>query len=148
MEKTGPVQTTQFDGEVYNDDRLFVLAICKCKVADADGGMVETVIYHENAPEDHLWAVVTFRNTRRYPISRADHFASAGAAEAYLRSVEPKVPLVSLGGTSPRVPMSFDEFTVWKATNNCEEYDYRRMFSPGGTNPCEMVITPGPIRIQ
>ena len=44
--------------------------------------------------------------------------------------------------------MSFDEFTVWKATNNCEEYDYRRMFSPGGTNPCEMVITPGPIRIQ
>jgi len=55
---------------------------------------------------------------------------------------------VAVGGTSPRVPMSFDEFTVWKATNNCEEYDYRRMFSPGGTNPCEMVITPGPIRIQ
>ena len=142
------MQTTKFNGEIYNDDRLFVIAICKCKVADADGGMVETVIHHENAPADHLWAVVTFRNTRRYPISRVDHFASADAAQAYLQSVEPQVPLVSLGGSPPKVPMLFDKYTAWKVANNCEEYDYRRMFSPGGANPCEMVMTPGPIRIR
>jgi hypothetical protein len=142
------MQTTEFDGETYNDDRLFVIAICKCKVADADGGMVETVIHHENPPADHLWAVVTFRNTRRYPIVRIDHFARSDSAQAYLRTVEPQAPLISLGGASPRVPMSFDKYTAWKVANNYEDYDYRKVFSPNGTNPCELLITPGPVCIR
>jgi hypothetical protein len=132
---------TEFDGDISNDDRLFVLAVCKCTVTEVEDDLLETVIYHENAPAHHSWAVVTYRNTARYPISRIDHFTSFSAADAYRRSVEPTVPLVSLWGGSPTQPMSFEEFSRWKEANHLQEYDYRKMYRPGGTNPREVVLT-------
>lgn len=54
-----------FNGEIYNDDRMFVLYVCKCTV-DIDDDVISTTIYHEDAPENHKWCVVTYRNVTRY----------------------------------------------------------------------------------
>jgi hypothetical protein len=135
-----------FKGEMYNDDRLFVLSVCKCTVKEQDAGVIETVIYHENPPADHIWSLVTFRNTARYPVTRVDHFATQEEAREYMRSIEPGVPRASLGGTSPESPLTYDQFVAWKSANGLQEYDYRQMFSPGGENAREMILSPRPSR--
>ncbi len=130
-----------FNDEIYNDDRMFVLAVCKCTISEVEKDIIETVIYHEKTPIDYMWAVVTYRNTPRYPITRVDHFGSLEAASEYMQSVESSVPLISLGGVSLAVPMSYKEFLAWKAANDLQEYDYRKVFLPGGTDQREAVYT-------
>ena len=129
----------EFNGEIYNDDRMFVLYICKCTVCIKDE-TIETIIHHETAPDDHKWCLVTYKNVPRYMPTRVDHFDSENEAIAYMKKVEPEVPLVSLGGKSPNTPLPYDEFVRWKEENNFKEYDYKKMYLPGGTNPSEMVI--------
>jgi hypothetical protein len=136
-----PMPAIDFDGESYNDDRVFVMAVCRCTVSEVEGGVTETVIYHENAPADHIWAVVTYRNTCRYRCSRVDHFPSFSTASAYMRSVEPTVPRVSLGGASPGAPIPYEEFLAWKIAGGLQEYDYRKVFSAGGENAREVVLS-------
>ena len=131
-----------FRGETYNDDRMFVLYLCKCAIEDGDDNTVTTTICHESAPEDHKWCIVTYRNTARYPAIRVDHFDSFEPARAYLEKIEPTVPLISLGGESPRVPLSYDEYAQWKAANQLREYDYASMYSAGGHDHREVVISP------
>lgn len=131
-----------FGGESYNDDRMFVLYLCKCTIVDEDATTVSTTICHESAPDDHKWCVVTYRNTVRYPAVRVDHFDSSEKARAYLEEIEPTVPLVSLGGNSPRIPLSYDKYLEWKAANQLREYDYASMYSAGGYNHREIVISP------
>jgi hypothetical protein len=129
-----------FNGEKYHDDRLFVLHICKCTVSALDDQMLETVIHHEDAPADHLWCLVTYRNTPGYPATRVDHFQTPDEARAYMEKTEPTVPLISLAGSSPRIPLSYDEFVAWKARNGFRDFDYHEVYASGGKNPKEMII--------
>jgi hypothetical protein len=129
----------EYNGEIYNDDRLYVLYVCKCTVEVSDG-IITTTIYHESAPDDHKWCLVTYRNVKRYIACRVDHFDSENEALAYSREVEPTVPLISLGGSSPRIPLPYDQFVHWKERNNFKDYDYKTMYLPGGTNPRETII--------
>ncbi len=131
----------EFEGKTYHDDRLFVLGICKCTIREVDAETVETVIYHEDAPANHIWCIVTVRNTARYPMARVDHFATEEEAHNYMRHVEPTTPRVSLGGASPVPPPTYDEFVAWKAANHLEDYDYRKLYARGGTNPRELVLS-------
>ncbi len=89
-----------FNGEIYCDDRMFVLYLCKGTV-DIDDDLITTTIYHEEAPKDYKWCLVTYRNVDRYSIVRVDHFNSKDEAKAYMKKVEPTVPLISLGGGAP-----------------------------------------------
>ena len=128
-----------FDGERYNDDRLFVLYIARCTVKE-DEQTIETTIYHEDIPDNSIWCVVTCRNVERYRIFRVDHFDTKIDAESYMKSVEPQTPLFSLNANSPRNPLPYEEFVVWKKKNNLEEYDYKKMFDMKGAKPREIAI--------
>ncbi|MCK5611945.1 hypothetical protein KAR91_59295 [Candidatus Pacearchaeota archaeon] len=130
----------EFNGELYNDDRMFVLYLCKCTVCINDE-VIETTIYHENAPDDHKWCLVTYRNIPRYIATRVDHFDSENDAMAYMKKVAPVAPLVSLGGKPPQTPLAYDEFVRWKKDNNFKEYDYKTVYTPGGTNHRETVLS-------
>lgn len=63
----------RFRGETYNDDRMFVLYICKCLVIEDDFS-ITTTICHDTSPAGHRWCLVTYRNTARFPICRVNHF--------------------------------------------------------------------------
>jgi hypothetical protein len=131
----------EFDGETYFDDRMFVLHVCKCTVAALDAQTLETRIFHEEAPPDHQWCLVTYKNTTGYPAVRADHFGSLEDARAYMEGVEPTVPRVSLQGRSPRTPLPFGKYADWKTKNGLKDYDYKQAYLPGGENPQEIVIS-------
>lgn len=130
-----------FEGEIYNDDRMFVLYVCKCTVEVGDN-TIATTIYHEKPPENYKWCVVTYRNVRRYRAVKVDHFETENDSRTYIAEVEPTVPLISLEGRSPDIPLSYDKFLEWKEKNGFKEYDYKKMFSmPGGSNPQEQMIS-------
>jgi len=126
-----------FQGETYNDDRIYVLHIARCTVSAGPDDTTVTTVYHENAPEGALWCLVTYRNTPRYPPTRVDHFASVEDARSYLERVEPTVRRISLGGRSPQEPLAFDAWTAWKLANGLKDYDYQSLYLPGGKNPKE-----------
>lgn len=130
-----------FNGHEYFDDRMYVLHLCRATVEttpDSDG-VVWTTIYHESHPKEFIWCLVTYKNYKGYPISRVDHFREKEAAQRYLEAVEPQVPLISLQGNSPLVPLTFRAFTDWKIANRMKDYDYKMVFSPDGSNHREIV---------
>ena len=106
-----------FQGGRYRDDRIFVLHLSRCTIEAGADDTITTTIYHESPPSHAGWCVVTYRNTQRYPAFRVDPFAGHAEALQYLHTVEPQVPLVSLGGRSPSHPMQYDEFAAWKIKN-------------------------------
>lgn len=120
-----------FDGEQYNDDRLFVLHLCRgtCE-AEAGGDVSAITVYHDCPPLNAKWYVVTYRNTARYPVFRADCFETEHLALSYIQKVEPTVPLVSLHGHPPEFPLPYAEFVKWKLRQGMNEYDFREMY-PG-----------------
>jgi hypothetical protein len=135
------VTNVEYAGQTYNDDRLFILHLCKCTI---DGSALETIattIYHENAPGESKWCLATFRNTARYPAVRVDDFYSLEAARTYMERVAPTGPLVSLGGQSPAEPLPYDQWLAWKTKNGFQDYDYKKRYLPGGKNPREVVIS-------
>jgi len=140
-DRVEPVNKIQLNGQLYNDDRMFVMAVSKCTVR-TDSEFVETQVHHEEAPPNHIWCVVTYRNVERYPAYRTDHFDTEQEAISYLQVVEPGVPLVSLGGTAPRITLPYTKFVEWKKMNNFQEYDYKKMYSPGGENAREIMMVP------
>jgi hypothetical protein len=134
------IQRLSFQGQDYFDDRLFVLYLCKATLETQDDGVVVTTIYHEQAPTVHVWCVVTYRNCDRYPMFSIRHFATSDSAVAYLQQVEPETPLISLHGSSPTKPVSYQEYCAWKTKNNLGEYDFSKLFTPGGTNAREAIF--------
>ena len=70
LEEAHPVLL--YEGELYNDDRLFIL----------DFGVAE-----EAGKE--IWCVVTRRNTRRFPPFRFDKFESESEVIDFIKKVEP-----------------------------------------------------------
>ena len=128
-----------FQGKQYFDDRLFVLYLCKGKVDPESDGLIATTIYHEQAPEEHIWLVVTYKNYHRYPLYRIDHFYKKEDALSYIKLVEPETPLVSLGGSLPRPPLSYDDYLAWKKKNNLKDYDWESLYTAGGSNAQEII---------
>jgi hypothetical protein len=133
---------TYFDGDVYNDDRMFLLYICQCTVEDR-GEFLASTIYHERMPdEDALWCIVTFKNTPAYPATRIDHFPSQEHARAYFERAMPGVPLISLQGRSPTNPVPYSIYRMWEVPNGFSDYNYRNVFSSGGSDAREVILTP------
>ena len=128
----------EFNGNTYNDDRLFILHVCKCTIVKSND-ITSTTIYHEEAPKDHSWCVVTFWNDLRYKANRVDHFDTENEANEYATQVEPQTPLISLDGKSPNPYPTSEQYLDWKATNNMQEYDYKKMFRLGSENPRETI---------
>lgn len=122
-----------FQGQEYFDDRLFVLYLCKGSV-EIESDRVAITLYHDQAPTDHIWCIVTYRNCNRYPLCRVDPFYKKDDAIAYLREVEPTVPLISLNGRSPQKPLSYDGFVAWKQKNKFRDYDYQRLYLSDGAD--------------
>lgn len=129
----------KFQEREYFDDRLFILYLCKGKVEIQTDDIVATTIFHEQEPADFVWCLVTFRNCSRYPALRVDSFYKKENAIAYLRSIEPETPLISLHGKSPISPRSYEDYLSWKKENNFKEYDFHKVFmaSPKGANARE-----------
>jgi len=132
-------KTINFQGIDYFDDRLFILYLCPGTVEMKDDGTVTTTIFHEQAPANHVWCVVTYRNTNRYPLYRVDSFYRKEDAEAYIKDVEPKTPLISLNGKSPEIPLSYEAYVAWKKENKLKEYDWKSLYLPGGSNAQESI---------
>lgn len=131
---------TNGSGDVFRDDRMFVLYVCKCSVRISDDLKV-TTIYHERAPEDHIWGVVTYRNVARYEPTRVDCFETEKEAIAFLQRLEPKIPLVSLGGQAPSDPLSFEQVQFWKVRNGYVDYNYKDMYPAGVADPQENIYS-------
>ena len=130
----------EFNGRTYNDDRMYVFYIAPC-TEEIEGEYVHYQIYHNNPPTEHKWCLVTYRNTERYPVSRLDAFDTKTEVQKYQRRVEPTTPLVSLGGEQSG--MSYDRFVDWKNQQGLQEYDYKKMYLPGGENHMEMITIKG-----
>lgn len=125
----------EFNGDSYHDDRMFILYVCKVR-AEVSNDDRRITIYHEDAPHNHVWGVVYYRNSGRYMPWKVDYFRAKEDAEAFFKNAAPKVPLVSLQGRSPEVTMTFDDYSRRVRENNWSEYNYRQFYT-SGTNPCE-----------
>ena len=55
------MKATEFQGQQYYDDRSFVLYLCKAVIETALDGVVTTTIYHDQAPNDSIWCVLTYK---------------------------------------------------------------------------------------
>jgi hypothetical protein len=118
---------------------MYVLYLARCTEQINEDSVV-TTIHHDNPPSSAKWCVVTYRNNERYTATRVDCFATREDAAQYMRSVEPEVPLVSMGGRPMSPLLSHDGFLKWKELNRFEEYDYRKMYPPGGKNLQESLM--------
>ena len=85
-----------YKGEVYNDDRLFILDY---GIADEEGKQV--------------WYIATRRNTSRFPPFRVDRFTSESEVIEFIKAVEPKTPRISLDGKSPFPIPTYEEHLKW-----------------------------------
>ena len=129
----------EFNGQSYYDDRLYVLYLCKGTIKVEPDGDVFTTIYHEKAPKEHVWCVVTYRNMARYPLYGVDSFYKKDDAVRYMQKIEPEVPLISLGGNPPQQPISYEDFLLWKNENGFKDYDWQSLYSSDGTNARETI---------
>lgn len=129
----------EFEGQSYFDDRLYVLYLCKALARIDPDGFISTTIYHEEPPVNCTWCLVTYRNCNRYPVFNTRLFDSKDEAIAYMRKIEPETPIISRNGKSPGNLVSYEDYLCWKKSNNFKEYDYRVMYTPGGSNPEEVI---------
>lgn len=133
------IKTIKYNGEEYFNDRLFVLYLCKGEVAPESDGLIAITIYHEQAPVDFIWCVVTYKNSNRYPLNRIDSFNKKDDAIAYLKLIEPETPLISLEGKSPQNPLAYDDYVLWKKKNGLKDYEWKSLYTPGGSNARETI---------
>jgi len=97
-----------------------------------EDGVEVTTIYHDEAPDDHKWSVVTYWNVPRYGAFRIDNFETLSGAISYLEGVEPTTPRISFGGQPSPVPISLNEHLKWKREHNLKDYDVD-VVQPGGS---------------
>ncbi len=113
---------------MFNDDRMFVLYLCRGEVNEV-GKMINVSIYHEEVKDHYHWCMVTYWNTPAYEANRIDVFLSESAAIGRLKSVEPRTPLISLGGIAPSNLLSYDEYEQWKNDLGYKDYEYGQLYS-------------------
>jgi hypothetical protein len=83
-----------FEGELYNDDRIYVLTVSESTVT----------CLTSREPPRKVWSVITRRNVRGLPPVREDDFETREEAEAFKRAAFPRIPLISLGGHNMTCP--------------------------------------------
>ena len=128
----------EFDGEIYNDDRIYLLYVCKCTVRK-ENSIIVTTIYHEEAPKNYQWCVVTYKNTEKGEAIKVDIFNIEHDATVYKDKVEPSTPLVSLNGNSPYPPIPYYQYAKWKEENHLKDYNYKEFYKAGGYNRHECI---------
>ena len=129
----------EYNNELYNDDRLYVLSVVKC-TKEENNKQIITTVYYADPPDEYEWCLLTLHNVPRYGAVKVDYFDSKEAAEDYAFVWEPTVPLISLGGRAPYPIPTYREFSKWKKDQGLEEYDYKKMFLNGAKdNPREII---------
>lgn len=84
-----------WQGQLYNDDRLFILDLQRAK---------------KNGQP--VWAVTTRRNSKGFPPFRVDCFPALDEAKEFIARIEPTTPLISLGGKPPERPLSHAKYLL------------------------------------
>ena len=85
-----------WQGQIYLDDRLFILDLQKAQKGDRE-----------------VWAVTTRRNIEGFPPFRVDDFETKQEAISYLKEVEPSTPRISLQAKSPTPVPTYEEYLQW-----------------------------------
>lgn len=82
-----------WQGQLYKDDRLFILDL-----------------QFAQKNKQPVWAVTTRRNVDGFPPFRVDDFPTKEAAITFIQKIEPETPLISLGGKSPQHPLAYVDY--------------------------------------
>jgi hypothetical protein len=98
-----------FRGEIYRDDRLYVMRVASIFNKDGDGAVTVALAAEPDIEADRPVVLVTHSNLPTLPAVRVDDFLSFIAAIEYIKRVEPPCPRVSLGGRSPEPTPSWQE---------------------------------------
>ncbi len=130
----------EFQGCSYYDDRIFVLYLCKGAINVKSDNLIETTIYHEEPSNNSHWCLVTYRNYANYPLHSVKIFDTTDEAVDYVKAIEPTTPLISLEGHSPRQLLIYEEYVKWKKEKLLEEYNYQKVYLPGGSNNREVAL--------
>ena len=69
-----------FRGDVYRDDRMYVMRIASNFTKDDDGVVTVALAAEPNIEADKTVVLVTYRNLPTLPAVRVDDFASFNAA--------------------------------------------------------------------
>lgn len=132
----------EFEGHMYNDDRMFVLSAQQCSLTEDDETWSAIVHYDEPELATH-WCVITLRNTPTYPRVKVNVFDTKDDAQAFYDDIERQTPMVSYNGdTSPY--MTIPEYKKWKSDNNLKEYDpvdYFKRFNTSSTSKNQETFT-------
>ena len=96
----GKSQNIKFEGEIYRDDRIFVMNLSKGKV-------------EINNVTSQKFILVTYRNSVKFVATRADHFDTKEDAENYIKKIEHEVPLISQNGKPLPIPDNVDTREFW-----------------------------------
>ena len=123
-----------FNGQIFNDDRMFIMHLCRC-CASVVGNLKVVTAFHDQIHEDCQgslpslnWCVLTYRNTPNFEAFKVNVFAELEEAQQCLAQMEPTTPLVSNGGDSPQRPLRQDFYKQWKKQNSYGNYPYRDLF--------------------
>lgn len=92
----------EYNGELYRDDRLFVINFTLGKLKD-----------DVNRETFSKWALVTYKNTIQLEYTRSDFFENKGAAIKYLKDVEPQCPLISNDEKPLVIPNGKNSWLYW-----------------------------------
>jgi hypothetical protein len=101
------------DGEIYRDDRLYVMRVASNFTKAADGAVTVALSAEREIDANTPVVLVTYRNLSNLPAVRVDDFPSLSAAIAYIKRVEPTCPRVSLGSQSPDPTPPWQEHLEW-----------------------------------
>lgn len=93
-------QNIKFEGEIYRDDRIFVMNLSKGKV-------------EINNVASQKFILVTYRNSVKFVATRADHFDTIEDAKNYIKKVEHESPLISQNGKPLPIPNNVDVWQFW-----------------------------------
>lgn len=82
-----------WQGEIFNDDRLFILDLQPAKKGKLD-----------------VWAVVTRWNSSGFSPYKVNDFPTKLEAIQFIKKIEPQTPRISLGGKSPEPVPTYLEY--------------------------------------
>jgi hypothetical protein len=82
-----------YQGEIYKDDRLFILDLVQTRKGN-----------------ELVWSVITRRNQDSFPPFRSDEFTTKEEAIEFIKSIEPTTPLISLEGKAPGSQLSYEQY--------------------------------------
>ena len=92
----------EYNGELYRDDRLFVINLTY--------GKLKNDLTRKTVSK---WTLITYRNTKQLTYTRSDFFENKGAAIKYLKDVEPKCPLISNDEKPLVIPNGQNAWLYW-----------------------------------